>query len=215
MRLQGAIFDMDGTLLDSMHVWETLSSTLLRQLGIQPEPDLDQRMRVMGMSQGAAYCRAHYGLDMTQEEIVAHITGLVETFYRTQVEAKPGVKALLSLLKMEGVGLYVATATDRPLALAALEHAGLWGMFQGMITCAEAGQGKDSPLIYEKALRRLRCRKEGVVVFEDSLRAIRTAKAAGFRVAGVADPSEPDQAAVEAESDYYITAFSDWTERLA
>lgn len=212
MRLQGAIFDMDGTLVDSMHVWRTMCSRLLRELGADPEPDIDTQVCVMSSAQCAEYCKARYGLSQSVEEIIARTHGVMEAFYRTEAEAKPGVKELLSLLKIQGVGMYVATATDRPLAELALKRTGIFDCFQGVITCAEAGRSKDSPLIYEKALRRLQCRKEDAVVFEDALKAIRTAKAAGFRVAGVYDPAEADQAAVKAESDYYISSFLDWTE---
>ena len=86
--------------------------------------------------------------------------------------------------------MYVATSTDRRLAEAALRCAGIDGYFRGLITCADVGaQKEDSPAIYEGAMRRLQSSKRDTVVFEDSLAAIRTAKAAGFRVAGVYNPA--------------------------
>ena len=106
--------------------------------------------------------------------------------------------------------MYVATATDRHLAQAALRHAGIDGYFRGMITCQDVGAGKDSPEIYERAIRRLQSNKRDTVIFEDSLAAIRTAKAAGFRVAGVYNPAaEADQAAIQAEADYYLRSFEE------
>ena len=104
--------------------------------------------------------------------------------------------------------MYVATATDRPLAEAALRCAGIEGYFRGMITSQEAGQSKrEGPEIYERALRRLRSNKKDTVIFEDAIHAVRTAKAAGFRVAAVYDPSEPAQEEMKALSDYYIESF--------
>ena len=172
MRLEGAIFDMDGTLLDSMGAWETLGSDLLRQMGRDPEPGLDAKLLTMSLHQGAAYCREHYGLPQTEEEIVALSNARVEHFYRTEVEAKPGAERFLSLLKMQGVWMYVATASDRELAEAALRRTNLLENFRGILTCSEAGCGKDSPVIFEKALTRLRCAREQCVVFEDSLHAM-------------------------------------------
>ena len=138
----------------------------------------------------------------------------VRTFYETEVQAKPGVKKFLSLLKMEGVWMYVATNTDRDLVEAALKRTGLEGYFRGIMTCAEVGAGKkDSPEIYERCLRRLRSTKKDTVIFEDALHTIETAKSAGFRVCGVYDPSaEADQAAIRDLSDYYIRSFEEMFE---
>ena len=210
MRLQSAIFDMDGTLLDSMFIWDDLGPGMLRAQGITPEADLPEKLKVLTLRQGAAYCKKRYALPQSVEEIVSLIEGRVEKFYKEEVQAKPGVAKFLSLLKMEGVWMYVATATDRHLAQAALRHAGIDGYFRGMITCQDVGAGKDSPEIYERAMRRLQSNKRDTVIFEDALHAIETAKAAGFRVCGVYDPyAEAEQDKIRALSDYYIRSFED------
>ena len=210
MRLQSAIFDMDGTLLDSMHIWNDLGPNLLRANGIEPGPELREVVRVMTLRDGAAYCKEAYSLPQPVDEVVAQIEGQVEDFYRSQVQAKPGVQKFLSLLKMEGVWMYVATATDRHLAEAALRHAGIDGYFRGILTCQEVGHGKDSPEIYERAMTRLKSNKRDTVVFEDALHAIEPAKAAGFRVCAVYDPyAEAEQDKIRSLSDYYIRSFED------
>ena len=146
------------------------------------------------------------------EELVQEIWGQIEGFYRRDVRPKPGLIPFLDILKMQGVWMYVATATDRPLAEAALKTAGLEGYFRGMITSREAGQSKrEGPEIYERALRRLRSTKKDTVVFEDALHALRTAHEAGFRTAAVYDPSEPDQDEMRRLSDYYITSSEEMT----
>ena len=214
MRLQSAIFDMDGTLLDSMHIWNDVGPKTLRSMGIEPAPDLQERLKPLTVRQGAAYCKEAYHMPQSVEEITALIEGKVEDFYRNQVQAKPGVQKFLSLLKMEGVWMYVATNTDRDLVEAALKHTGLEGYFRGILTCAEVGVGKkESPEIYERAMRRLRGNKKDTVIFEDALHAIRTAKTAGFRVCGVYDPSaEDDQEEIKSLSDYYIRSFEEMFE---
>ena len=217
MRLQSAIFDMDGTLLDSMPAWNHLGSDLLRRHGIEPAADLDQRLKVLSARQGAALCREEYHLTETVDEIMDEIEAQVDDFYHHEVRAKPGVEKFLSLLKMEGVWMYVATSTDRRLAEAALRCAGIDGYFRGLITCADVGASKeDSPAVYESAMRRLQSNKRDTVIFEDSLAAIRTAKAAGFRVAGVYNPAaEADQAAIQAEADYYLRSFEEMFDATA
>ena len=211
MRLQSAIFDMDGTLLDSMHIWNDVGPKTLRSMGIEPAPDLGPRLMLMTFRDGAALCKEEYHLSESVEEIMDLTKGRVRSFYETEVQPKPGVEKFLSLLKMEGVWMYVATNTDRDLVEAALKHTGLDGYFRGILTCAEVGVGKkDSPEIYERAMRRLRGNKKDTVIFEDALHAIRTAKAAGFRVCGVYDPSaEDDQETIKSLSDYYIRSFEE------
>lgn len=212
MRLQSAIFDMDGTLLDSMGMWRTLGSALARNHGKTAPPDLDRRVASLGLWEGTAYCKEVCGLPGTVDELVQEIWGTIEHFYRHDVRPKPGLIRFLDILKMEGVWMYVATATDRPLAEAALKTAGIDGYFRGMITSREAGQTKrEGPEIYERALRRLRSTKKDTVVFEDALHALRTAHDAGFRTAAVYDESEPDQAEMRRLAEYYIESFEEMT----
>ena len=210
MRLQSAIFDMDGTLLDSMPIWRDLGTSVLRGLGIEPEPETSEMLKTLSLRHGIAYCKEHYHLPQTEEELIGRVVDRVADFYQHEVQAKPGVDKFLSLLKMEGVWMYVATATDRHLAEAALRHAGIDGYFRGILTCQEVGHGKDSPEIYERAMTRLKSNKRDTVVFEDALHAIETAKAAGFRVCAVYDPyAEAEQDKIRSLSDYYIRSFED------
>ncbi len=214
MRLQSAIFDMDGTLLDSMHIWNEVGINILRRMGYEPEPDMVEKVMVMTLRESAEYYKTTYQMPQTIEEITELILAEVENFYTNEVQARPGVKKVLSLLKMDGVWMYVATNTDRRLVEAALKHAGIRDYFRGILTCGEVGAGKkDSPEIYERCLTRLQSHKRDTVVFEDAIHAIRTAKAAGFRVCGVYDPSaEADQEEIKALSDYYIRSFEEFFE---
>ena len=216
MRLQSAIFDMDGTLLDSMGMWRTRASTLVRSHGGTPPPELDRQVNYMSVPEGVAYCKELCGLPGTAEQLEEEIWNGIRNFYRHEVQPKPGLFKFLSLLKMEGVWMYVATATDRPLAEEALRTAGIDGFFRGIITTQEAGKSKyESPEIYERALRRLRSTKKDTVVFEDALYALRTAKAAGFRTAAVYDASEPDQEEMRRLADYYITSYEEMVQTKA
>ena len=214
MRLQSAIFDMDGTLLDSMPIWKGLGAAMLRDLGFTPDAALEAKLKTLSLRDGVAYCKDYYQLSQTVDQLVGLVFDKIHEFYCERVQTKPGVEKFLSLLKMEGVWMYVATATDRPLAEAALRHAGIDGYFRGLITSQEVGVGKgESAEIYERAMRRLQSNKKDTVVFEDAYHAIQTAKAAGFRVAAVYDASEEaHQEEIRRLADYYIRSFEEMFE---
>lgn len=211
MRLNCAIFDMDGTVLDSMQAWVDAIGHILTRRGITPPADLREITRPMNGMLLVDYLQREFLPGITGREITDEVGAYMEDFYSDRVQAKAGVKNFLSLLKMEGVQCYLATATHRELVRRAIAHAGLEPYFKGIITSGEVGKNKiDSPDIYEWAMKRMGGNKADTVVFEDALFAIRTAKKAGFRVAGVYDPdSEADQEEIRALSDYYITSFAE------
>ena len=214
MRLNCAIFDMDGTLLDSMWKWDEQGEEILRHYGCQPRPDFQEVTRPMGMVEAARYCCAEYALPCTPEDVVAEMDRRMEHFYTYEVKAKEGVDQFLSILKMEGVWMYVATATEKELALKALRCAGIADYFKGIITVSDVGVGKaESAKIFEYAMKRLRGNKLDTVIFEDSWAAIRQAKAEGFRVAGVYDNSMAGHwEEIKAMADYAYTSFEEMTE---
>lgn len=211
MRLQSAIFDMDGTLLDSMPTWRELGPAFLREAGIPATPEQEQMLRTMTDHEVIPYLREVCGLPWSEQEIMDKIIARMEDFYSMAVRPKPGLEKFLSILKMEGVWMYVATATHRRLTEKALKTAGIDHYFRGIVTSADAGNHKsESADIYEMAMRRLQSNKRDTVVFEDALHAIRTAKAAGFRVAGVYEATaEQDQPEIQRLCDYYIRSYEE------
>ena len=210
MRLQSAIFDLDGTLLDSTGFWTPFSHEMLGIPMDQPAPDLRPEFRQRTPREAAVRCKERFGFSQSVEELTELFEHRVMTFYLHEVQPKPHVKEFLSILKMEGVWMYVATEAERTMAIKALQQTGLWDSFRGILTCREIGHDKSTPEIYEGCMRRLRSNKRDTVVFEDSLRGIRTAKEAGFRVAAVYDPaSEPDQAEIQSLADYYIHSYDE------
>ena len=216
MRLQSAIFDMDGTLLDSMPTWRELGPSFLKEKGIPVTPEQLHALHTITDHEVIPYLQKVCGLQMTTEQIMDEIIRRMEDFYTHRVRPKPGLEKFLSILKMEGVWMYVATATHRRLAEKALKTAGIDHYFRGIVTSADAGSHKsESAEIYEMALRRLQSNKRDTVVFEDALYAARTAKAAGFRVAGVYDvTAEKDQAELQRICDYYIRSYEELVETL-
>ena len=89
MRLQSAIFDMDGTLLDSMPIWRDLGTSVLRGLGIEPEPETSEMLKTLSLRHGIAYCKEHYHLPQTEEELIGRVVDRVADFYQHEVQASP------------------------------------------------------------------------------------------------------------------------------
>ena len=207
--LQGVIFDMDGTILDSMPMWDHLASAYLRSLGCTPLPDADEATRTMSMQQIARYFQTTYAVPLSAQEIMDGVNAMAQAHYERSIPAKPGAAAFLELLHRQGVSMCVATATDQPLIEAALERLGLRRYFKEVLTCTGVGAGKDQPLIYREALRCLGTPKDKTLVFEDALYALRTAAANGFRTVAVRDNSEPDQAAMQSIADFYLPDYTD------
>lgn len=204
MRIRGAIFDVDGTLLDSMFIWDTIGETYLRSIGYQPKENLNETFKNMSLHQAARYYQTEYGVTQSIDEIMDGVNAMLERYYRFEVPLKPGAAELLERLRQDGVKLCIATATDRHLVEAALDRCGVLSCFGEIFTCNEVGHGKDEPDIFEAALRFLGTRREETLVFDDALYAVRTAKEAGFLVAAVYDSHERSQAEVRARSDLYL-----------
>ena len=207
MKIAGAIFDLDGTLLDSMSIWKTVGEDYLRTLGIEPDGNLKETLKTMSLLQAGEYLKQQYGIAATVEEIMQGVNSLVEHFYTEEAPLKAGVADFLEALSHRGVRMCIATATDRHLARAALARNGILKYFGEIFTCTSVGCGKDQPDIFEAALAFLGTPKMQTLVFEDALHAAQTAKGAGFCVAAVLDSTEECQAELKALADFYIENF--------
>lgn len=200
--INAAIFDLDGTLLDSSKVWDGLGERFLARRGIAPKPGLSALLNLMTLTEGCEYLREEYRLPETAAEIQSEICGIIADFYRYECGLKPGAEQLLRELHRRGIALVIATAGDETLSRAALERTGLLGLFRGIVTCAEYGS-KSRPEIFFKAALFVGSTPSQTAVFEDSLHAVITAKEAGFLTAAVADISEPQQAELRRTADYF------------
>ena len=185
--ITGAIFDVDGTILDSMEVWHNCGARYLAGLGIQAEPGLGDYLFTQTNETGAYYIIEHYGLDKEPEEVAAGMSQEMEKYYFREAELKEGAQALLEALKDRGVPMTVATSTDRYLVEGGFRRLGLGKFFQTIFTCTEAGATKDDPRIFFQAAESLGTDPGSTWVFEDGLYAVKTAKKAGFRTAAVFD----------------------------
>ena len=208
--IKGAIFDLDGTLLDSMFIWDTIGEVYLRSLDIEPRENLAETFKTFTLEESAEYYRTHYGVTLSVAEIVDGVNRMIEDLYKSTVPLKKGVAEFLAGLAKDGVKMCVATVTDKYLVEAALTRLKVRQYFGEIITTAEVGCGKNDPKIYRTALAYLGTEKHETLVFEDVLHALMTAKNDGFPVAAVYDAHESRQSQMRSAADYYITNFHDF-----
>lgn len=208
--MKAAIFDLDGTLLDSMPVWKNVGADYLRARGITPPADLRNKLKTMSFRISAEYFVNEFALNATVEELMQHWTDSVAHQYHNTIQLKPFVSDYVKQLHTRGTRMCVATATDRQLAEAALHRLGILNYFEFLITVDEVGKSKAFPDIFMEAARRLDCRPRECVVFEDSLHALHTIYHTEFIGWAVHDPAaEPELDQVQKLCDRFIWDFAE------
>ena len=209
--IAGAIFDIDGTILDSMSIWDQAPERYLRRMGIEAEDGLGQTMFSMSMQEGAAYLRDRYLPNLEEEAIIAEINRTVEDFYFEQAPLKDGVRQFLKEMKQTGVKMVAATSSDRRVVEGALRRLKVMDFFERIFTSTEVGAGKVKPDIFLAAAEYMGTLPSNTWVFEDALYALETAKKAGFRTVGVFDAfSAKDQEKIKEISDIYLGKLADF-----
>lgn len=207
MKIKCAIFDFDGTLFDSMFIWDTVGESYLRSLGKDPKPSMREDLSALSLSQAACYFQREYGLPFSADEIVAGINQTIAHFYAHEILPKTGAVDFLEQMKKAGISMCIATATDRGQIEAALNRCRMEHYFDAVFTCSEVGHGKDEPFIFRKAMAYFGADRSETIVFEDAIHAVQTAKADGFCVVAVFDESEKQQNEIRRLSDCYILDF--------
>ena len=187
MAIKAAIFDLDGTVLDSMEAWAELDSNFLQRLGLAPKPGLQEDVMALTLRQSAGYFRKEYGVPLSEDEIINLIHGEIRKAYEQHLQLKSGAGSALKYLKSYNLPMAVATATEKHLAQAALRRLGVLDYFSGIFTCEMVGKAKTEPDVYIAAAEFLGFERNEILVFEDAPFAARTAFDAGFKVAIVHD----------------------------
>lgn len=209
--IQGIIFDADGTLLDSMYIWDELGERYLRELGISAENGLSEKLFPMTLEESSAYLKKSYHLYGTTDDVKAGILDIIAAFYREEAIMKPGAKAFLQKLYERNIPMVIATSGDKALLTVALKRLKAELYFKEILTCSELGTSKREPAIYRAAAKAIGTDVTKTAVFEDTLFALQTAKNSGFITVAVEDSaSENDKAEIQKTADYYMTNFSDF-----
>lgn len=207
--IKGAIFDLDGTLMDSMGFWSELDGIYLRRKGIDTIPE-DYLLEIahLGSYETAIYTKKRFSIHETPEEMMKEWHSMSIDFYSNKVALKEGALDYLKLLKSRGVKLGVATANDDDLYVPALRLTGIEKLFDAVVNVSEVERKKGFPDIYLLACERMGVKAEESVVFEDILLGIKGAMAGGFKTVGVYDEtSERDAAEIAKTADMFIHSF--------
>lgn len=211
--IKGAIFDLDGTLLDSMPVWLNVGRIFLNGMGIEPPMQFYKDIKFIEILDYADYFNTHFGTHLEAHYVKNAIYDILDEYYSNKFQLKPYVPEFLTALKGTGVKLAVATATDEFLVKKALMRTGIYDFFEGIFSCRDYDTSKHEPKIFDIARQKIATPKENTFIFEDALYSIKTAVSNGYPVCGVYEKETPEhQEEIKKLSTVYITNFKEGIE---
>ena len=182
-----AVFDADGTIIDSLGVWRDADEEYLSSKGKVLTDGVYHAFMTMTYGESIGFVKKHYGLPDTEERISADIMKIVMKKYGEEVKAMPGIEEVLKHLRDRGVRMAVATANDRELVCRALHATGLLQYFSFVVTCDEEGTNKNSADVFVRAAERLGFGPSETLVVEDDTGYVKSARAAGFTALHVSE----------------------------
>lgn len=207
---QAVIFDLDGTLVNSMWVWNAIDLEFLGKYGYFPDEEMQHSIEGMSFTETAVFFKEYYGLQETVEEIGETWNEMAEEKYRTQVELKPGIRPFLALLRDRGIRVGIASSNSRRLIEEVLRARGIREYFSVIRTGCEVGKGKPEPDIYLSVAQELGVEPEKCLVFEDVPMGILAGKRAGMEVCAVEDDFSASQRERKRQmADYYIETYQE------
>ena len=210
--IKAAIFDLDGTLIDSMWVWDKIDENYFKTRNMELPKNLKTQTEHLSFDETAAYFKSNFGISDTVEEIKKEWNDFAYVEYQSNVKLKPGVVEFLSLLKTLNIKIGLATSNCNPLVEVVLRANGIYHYFDRITLTDEVSRGKNFPDVYLLAAEKLGVNPAKCIVFEDILPAVKGAKAAGMKVVGVYDDfSKHQKEEIMSHADKYIVEYQELT----
>ncbi len=205
------IFDLDGTLIDSMPVWRGTGSGFLNNHNFPVPENLMEVVKTQTIWQTAEWFRTELGVPMEAEDIVHEIVESVVEAYRHTIPLKDGAMEYLEKMKQEGVEMCILTASEADYILPALDRLDIRKYFSHVLTCTELGEYKNDGKAYLKTMELMGGTLEETVVFEDAYYAVKGAKSVGFPVYAVLDEvvREDDIDKIKETADHYFHSYKE------
>ena len=205
MKIKAAIFDADGTLLDSMSQWNLVPYKYVKSLGVAADENIAEKLFTMTISEAAEFIIDEYELSVTVEEAVEGMDAIIREFYKNDVKLKDGAGELLEFFKSRGIPMVIGTSTDRDCIEVGLERTGISAYFDRIYTSTEVGKSKEKPDLFIQAMEFMESSPDETIVFEDGLYSLRTAAALGMKTVGIFDEvSLSNQKELKELADLYV-----------
>lgn len=206
--MDAVIFDLDGTLVDSMWIWGQIDVDYLGRFGLEPPPDLQSSIEGMSFNETAQYFKNRFAIPDSLEQMKADWNRMAWDKYLREVPLKPGVGEFLAFHRERGIKMAVASSNSRELVEAVIGVHGLTDTFDVIVTGCDVAHGKPSPDIYLEAAAGLETAPVRCLVFEDIIPGILAGRNAGMQVVAVEDAYSRYQEKEKRElADLYITDY--------
>lgn len=208
--IKAVIFDLDGTLMDSMGIWRDIDIEFLSQRNLTFEEDLQEKIEGMSFTETAIYFKEYYQLTESIDELKSIWNQMAENKYRHEILPKPGALRFLAYLKEKGIKMGIATSNSAELIAAVNETYHLDTYMSCIVTACSVNKGKPAPDVYLEAARQLGVKPAECLVFEDIVKGIEAGKNAGMKVCAIEDSYSAHQREEKRKiSDYYIQSYDE------
>lgn len=210
MNFKYAIFDMDGTLIDSMNEWSNLCYNYLKSFNFDVPINIDEVVGKVTLERAAEIFEKEYPINLPKEKIYEQMLDHMAYFYKNKFKLKKGVEKYLLNLRENNIKMCVATGTNEKLARSCFKRLGIDNLFEEVFSCETYNVTKNTPDIYLMALKHMGGSIEEAMVFEDAPFAAITSKKAGFKTVGVFDECfKEEQHILKNICDKYIINFEE------